>query len=148
MRVEYTSNKPWIGANALIVFFAFLIVCVGGGCAHESAKPIVTATPSAPNVASTPCPFFADMYTVSAASFVAHRATSTERNEILRSDAKVSTQNRKYVRWMRRWHGLIVFVANPNYVRNPSGPTWAWMALNTNIAVDPVQCQLYAVPNI
>jgi len=138
-------SKPRITANALTVCFAALIACFGGGCAHESAKPIVIATPSAPNVASTPCAFFADMYPVSDASFSAHHSTAKERGEILHWSAKVTTQNRKYVRWMR-WHGLIVFVANPNYNRAGYGD-YAWGALNTNVEVDQVRCEIFAIPN-
>jgi len=137
-------SKPWIEANALIVFLAVLFACIGGGCAHESAKPIVIATPSAPNVASTPCAFFADMFSVSTASFIAHHATAKERAEILHWSAKVSVPDRKYLRWMRMY-GLIVFVAHPDYER-PNGWYSPWKALNTNVIVDPIQCDAYAYP--
>lgn len=137
-------NKPQIAAKALNAFFALLFACVVGGCAHETSKPIDLTTPRPSALTSSPCPFFADMYTVSAASFVAHHATSKERSEILRWDAKVSTQNRKYVRWMR-WHGLIVFVANPNYNRSGYGE-YMWGALNKNVVVDQVRCEIFVGP--
>ena len=136
--------KPRIAANALIAFLAVLFACFGGGCAHESAKPIVIATPSAPNVSSTPCAFFADMYPVSGASFIAHHATAKERAAVLHWSARVPAHNRKYIRWMRMY-GLIVFVANPDF-KDRDGGYHPWTALNTNVVVDPVRCETYAYP--
>jgi hypothetical protein len=119
-------SKHQVAAKALNLFFAFLFAFVGGGCAHETSKPIDLATPRPSALSSSPCPFFADMYSVSAASFDAHHATSKERSEILRWDAKVSAQNRKYVRWMRR-SGLIISLQSRIMSANRTDPpTRGW----------------------
>jgi hypothetical protein len=138
-------DKRWITANTNVKILAFLFAFVAAGCSHEPTKTMTLPTPHASTL-SSPCSFFADMYPVTRSSFIAHHATAKERNEILRWYATVSIKNRKYVRWMRK-AGPIVFVANPDYNRSGYG-AYAWMAMNTNMIVDPVRCVTYATSDI
>jgi hypothetical protein len=107
------------------------------------------------------------MYPISQASFAAHKVTMVERKVIDRWAATVPAAKQKYVRWMRLDWGVIVFVANPDYmdpprdpaqvyVRNPRGGRQVgvplapgggyqpWIAFNSNTIVDQVSCDVHA----
>ena len=81
------------------------------------------------------------MYPVSESSFVAHKATPTERKVIAHWYATVPSADQKYVRWMRS-DDLLVVVAKPvNIYTRGYRP---WLDLNTKVIVDPVRCEIHA----
>jgi hypothetical protein len=84
------------------------------------------------------------MYPVSEASFVAHKATFVERQEIEHWYATVPEIDQKNVRWIRAY-GIAVFITRP-VTRKNSGWYEAWGSVGTNLIFDPVQCEIHAGP--
>lgn len=69
----------------------------------------------------------------------------SERKTIMKLSATVPASEQKYVRWMRLY-GISVFVAKPVYTKQDGHWYQPWVALGTNIFIDPVQCDVGAFP--
>jgi len=84
------------------------------------------------------------MYPVTDLALNAQRVMPVERREIKMWSGRASPGERSLVRWIRdpRDKEIYVFVAEPERPRE----IIAWVALNTNMAIDVHQCTLHAVP--
>lgn len=84
------------------------------------------------------------MYPVSDTVFSAQEVTLAERREIKMWASRASPDKRTLVRWIRdpRDKAIYIFVAEPDQ----PGIRTAWVALNTNMAINIYQCALYALP--
>lgn len=128
-------------AVVLAIFLAISLF----GCARSAhlttsaAKPQATPTPT-----PTRCWILDRIYPVTDLALNAQKATPAERHEIKAWASRVSPDKRSLVRWIRdqRDKRVLIFVAEPEL----PGTQIAWIALNTNLAIDVHQCAFYAVP--
>ncbi len=146
----------------LILQLALLLAACGN---HAATLASSSPSTSSPAPAPTKCWIYDKVYPATEAAFESQHLTPAQRKEIEKWSAPASpTQARlvkslspwatpptasevHLVRWMRSgWdRSIFVFVARPLFTR---GSTWhsPWVALNTNVFIDPVNCQVGAYP--
>lgn len=112
------------------------------------------------------CWIYDKIFPVTEAAFSTQHVTPQERNAIEKRAAPVSPSQARLIRahspwarpptasdahllrWMRdpyRHGGVLVFVARP-IEQSTRGWYSPWVALNTNVTIDPVECSVAAYP--
>jgi hypothetical protein len=134
-----------------------------GVCAQGTHSASPSASPWAP--ASAECWIYKKIYPATRAAFESQHVTREQQIEILKWARPASSAQTKLVtaaspwatppsvaelglvRWMRSgWDGSIfVFVARPLFDTDSTGHS-PWLALNVNVFIDPVNCDLGAYP--
>lgn len=95
------------------------------------------------------CRLFADLYPPTQAAFDSHHLTAKQRSVILSSLKKVPKSQQRYVKWepgADPGDDPIVYDAVPIVPDDAIGSHASWLALNTNVALDPVECREFATP--
>ena len=125
----------------IIVFVTVAILAYGCQRKAQLASSAIAPTPTP----TTRCYLYDRIFPATREAYRRERLTIAETSEIEKSAAKVTSSDRSFVRWMRNLYsgkGFFVFVARPLYPTTHQ----VWMALNTNIMIDPVECEMNAVP--
>jgi hypothetical protein len=111
--------------------------------------PSATQSPG-PVPSATPCAIFTHMFAPTQAAFHENNLTSAEQTYIMKFVAKMPASDRQYAKWLRTGsssepgYGLIIFSATP--LSYQGGGYWPWLAVNTNVFVDPHACEVNAYP--
>ena len=107
-------------------------------------SPLRTLTSSPTPMSTSHCWIYDKIYPATNEAFKSQHLTSAERQEIERWAKSVVPRRRQFVRWMRdpSSDDLFIFVAQPLYPKIPT----PWQALNTNIVIDAVTCEVGAFP--
>jgi hypothetical protein len=95
------------------------------------------------------CRLFAELYPPTEQAFTSHHLTSKQRSDILSAAKKVAKSQRQYVKWTfdaEADNGVIIFNAVPIVPDDPIGSHASWLALNTNVGLDPVECRMFVTP--
>ena len=145
-----------------ILQLALLLAACGN---HAASVASSSPSPSSPAPTPTKCWIYDKIYPATEAAFDSQHLTSAERKEIEKWSAPASPVQARLVkvaspwatsptaseahlvRWMRSpWdRSLLIFVARP--LTEP-GSSWhsPWLALNGNVFIDPVTCDMGAYP--
>jgi hypothetical protein len=146
------------------VSLILLILAASSGAFGQST---VNAAPlaSSPAPVSTKCWIYQKIYPATRAAFASQQVTRAQQLEILKWARPASTAQTKLVkaasrwatppsvseldkvRWMRNdWdQSILVFVDRPLFETDSNGHR-PWLALNANVFIDPVLCQIGAYP--
>ena len=123
-----------------------------------------SASISLPAPTPTRCWIYDKIYPATQAAFDSQHLTSAERKEVEKwnkpaSPAQVrlikaaspwaippTAADVHFIRWMRSgWgHSLFIFVARPIIMKSQGYSPW--VALNTNVFINPVECEVGAYP--
>jgi hypothetical protein len=136
-----------------------------GGCGnHAASEASNSASISSPAPNPTRCWIYDKIYPATDAAFDSQHLTAAERKEVEKWSEPASPAQVRLVkvaspwatpptasevhsiRWMRSgWdRSLFVFVAHPiSVTSNGYSP---WVALNTNVIINPVECEVGAYP--
>lgn len=145
---------------------AMCLAVVAAGCQRAAQQPSSVANVGASRTSTPRCWIYDKIYPVTGAAFKSQHVTSAEHREIEKwampvSPSEQNNQTRfpfggpplpseqHLVRWMRSQRGIFVFVARPVYrpdPKNPPGVYYPWMAINTNMVIDTVSCDIHAYP--
>jgi hypothetical protein len=148
----------------MILVLPLALYCAGCG-SHAASGASSSESISSPAPTPTKCWIYDEIYPATEAAFDGQHLTSAERKEIEKWSAPASPAQVRLVkvaspwatpptasevhlvRWMRSgWdRSIFVFVARPLFT---PGSSWhsPWVALNTNVFIDPVNCQVGAYP--
>jgi hypothetical protein len=110
-----------------------------------SHTPVPTPMPSAHD-----CYYFKRLYPVNAASFDKHHLTPARRRFIMKYVMEIPATERRFARWTFDAdvdEGLLIYDAFPVRPDDAIGSHAAWMAMNTNVAFDPIECHPIITPN-
>lgn len=158
--------RGWVKERS---FVALLIAALLAACNRHSTDKTAymrNLAASVPTPSSTPrCWIYDKIHPVTKVAFESQHVTLTERKEIEKYAAPASpaqqhlvethspwaappsASEQHLVRWMRspfKSGGIFVFVARPVEIyHNGYSP---WVALNTNVTIDTVQCSVNAYP--
>ena len=127
----------------IIILVTMTILAYGCQRKPQPASFAIAPTPTP----STRCFIYERIFPATAAAYRSEHLTGAESSEIEKWAAKVTASDRSFVRWMRNLYsgkGFFVFVARPLYPTTHE----VWMAVNANIMIDPVECEMDAVPGV
>jgi hypothetical protein len=131
----------------LSVLPLILTILVFSGC-QRTAQTVKapTAIPDVQTIISPnpTCWIYQKMFPATADSYRRQHVKPAEQHLIEKWAGRVPAPERSLVRWIRdpRDSSIYVFVASPQTTKLLT----EWQALNTNIAVDTVNCELHAMP--
>jgi hypothetical protein len=124
----------------------FVTVALLAYSCQRNAQPASNPSAMAPTPTPTPlCYLYDRIFPATGEAYRSERLTKANISEIEKWAAKVPPSERSSVRWMRdlsSGKGFFVFVAQPLYPKTHE----VWMVLNTNLMIDPVECEMHAVP--
>lgn len=157
-----TAAKRGTSVLLILQLMLYLAGCGSHAAAGASSSPSV----SSPAPAASSCWIYDKIYPATKAAFDSQHLTAAERSEVERwskpaSPAQVRLVKRASpwavpptasevgsIRWMRSsWgpaHSLFVFVARPLDLTSKGYSPW--VALNTNVIINPVECEVGAYP--
>ncbi|MDQ6768063.1 MAG: hypothetical protein M3Z41_09680 [Candidatus Eremiobacteraeota bacterium] len=95
------------------------------------------------------CSYFKDLFSVTKESFDKHHLTAAQRSFIMRSVRQIPAAERRYAKWILDSDvadGLLIFDAFPVRPDDAIGSHAAWLAVNTNVGLDPIECRMFATP--
>jgi hypothetical protein len=96
------------------------------------------------------CYYFKRLYPVTAQSFDRHHLGAAQRRFIMKYVMKIPTIERRFAKWTFDAdvdEGLLIYDAFPVRPDDAVGSHAAWMAMNTNVAFDPIECRPILTPN-
>ena len=96
------------------------------------------------------CYYFKRMFTASPESFDKHHLSAAQRQFIMKYVNEIPVNERHYARWAFDSdvdEGLLIYDAFPVRPDDAIGSHAAWMAMNTNVAFDPIECRPIITPN-
>jgi|GEM_PF-3246631 len=138
-----THAERFTGVCIALVCTVFaLSLAAASGASHT---PLPTPMPSARD-----CYYFQRLYPVTAESFVRHHLRAAQRRFIMKYVMKIPTAERRFAKWTFDAdvdEGLLIYDAFPVRPDDAVGSHAAWMAMNTNVAFDPVECRPIITPN-
>jgi hypothetical protein len=118
---------------------------------------LVEATSSAPHTpVPTPMPsahdcyYFKRLYPATAESFDRHHLSAAQRRFITKYVKKIPAPERDFAKWTFDAdvdEGLLIYDAFPVRPEDAIGSHAVWMAMNTNVAFDPIECRPIITPN-
>jgi hypothetical protein len=165
-RASRSSLRRNNGTMRISTTIALMMLTIAASPAAR-AQMAVNASPAplSPAPASTGCWIYKNIYPVSRAAFESQHLTRAQQIEILKWARPVSPVQTKLVkavspwatppsvselglvRWMRDGDdgSISIFVARPLFKAGESGHA-PWLALNENVFIDPVNCDVGAYP--
>ena len=137
-----------VTSKLMAILVVCVVVLVGGIYLMLPRTYIASVTlvsPSPSSTSTTRCWIYDKIFPATAQAYKSAHASVVEKQEVEKWAVSVPTSQRSLVRWMRDPYNakfVYVFVAHPLYptVRTP------WSALNANVFVDTVDCEIGAFP--
>lgn len=160
-----TTTADRIEKRRALLALVLILLAVGSPPAARGRSVLRASPPPAPAPASTECWIYAAAYPATRAAFESHHATRAEQAEIEKWARPASPAQTKLVRaaspwaapptnaelglvrWMRDTEdgSILVFVERPLFTEDSPGYS-PWLALNTNMYINPVSCEVGAYP--
>jgi hypothetical protein len=126
-------------AGVLVCMFTVVVLAARG-----ATSPAPTPMPSA-----APCNYFTHLYTATKESFDEHHLTAAQRSFIMAQVKTMPPPQQQYARWTRDHNvdeGIIVYDAMPIFPDDKIGSHGSWLATNTNVGFDPIECRPFITP--
>jgi hypothetical protein len=137
-----SSSKPFERATiALASAGVALLVMAASPLSHV---PVPTPMPSARD-----CAYFKHLYPATVQSFDRHHLSMAQRKFIMKYVNKIPPAERRFAMWAFDEdidEGLLIYDAFPVRPDDAVGSHAAWMAMNTNVAFDPIECRPIITP--
>jgi len=120
-----------------------------------ATTPPASAPPSAPLSSPTPmpsakdCGLFKQLYPATAQSFADYHLTAAQRTYIMKYVGTIPKARQPALRWMfddQADEHVLVFETFPVIPDEPTGSHSSWLALNTNVGLDPIECRTFITP--
>jgi hypothetical protein len=131
-----------------LAFFALLAIITSGLFAGVQAAQAKNARPT-PMPSAKACGYFKDLHPASTRTFDSFKLSAKQRRFILAQVKTIPAGDRRYARWMFDQDvdsGIDVFDAFPVYPDDNIGSHAAWVATNTNVGLDPIECRMFITP--
>ena len=123
-----------------------ILVCFVAIASPSPTQGSVTPTPMP---SAKGCVYFKRLYPPTKQAFDRHHLTGKQQSYIMKYVQKIPKAERSYAKWMfdeEVDNQLLIFDAFPVRPEDAIGSHAAWTAENTNLVLDPIECQMIITP--
>ena len=148
MKLVGERTEPREFALKLIAFAAVLLAA-GPLASQATSSPAMTQPSPTPMPSARDCQLFKQLHPPTKAAFDKLHLSARQRAYVLKYVKQIPAANRTYARWMLDRdvdEFLVIFDASPVRPDDAIGSHAAWTALNTNEALDPIECHTIIMP--
>ena len=124
--------------------------CIAFGLSLMAASPAPRTPLPTPMPSAKDCEYFKRLYPVTNESFDKHHLSAAQRRFIMKYVKKIRAAERPYAKWTfdaDSDEGLLIYNVFPVQPDDAIGSHAAWVAMNTNVAFDPIECNPIIMPN-
>jgi len=155
------ASSIWWRAAAVLVLACATVMAAGLSVRATGSSTPQSTTPPPPSHSSPMplpsakgCDLFKQLSAPTTASFEKHKLTAAQRSYVLKYVKTITPSERRYAKWMvdpdadnpHANDAEFVFDAAPVYPDDPIGSHASWVAVNTNVGLDPIECRMFATP--
>jgi hypothetical protein len=145
------STNPFFGGIVALCVVATLGSCTGTPRAIPPTHGHYAVAPATPTAAPT-CWIYKSIFRPTTESFAKQHLDTPDRAEIMKWVARIPASKRSEIRWMRILTPavgphVLIFLERP--LEQPErGGYSPWVALNTNVFINPKTCEVGAIPTV